>query len=72
MGFQWQLDSTYGMSSSKPTYYSRNWDLIIEETVDVNTTNAFGETPLYHACSANNVFAVKELKNSTLIEMHGI
>jgi ankyrin repeat protein len=36
--------------------------LIIEQTVDENTTNAFGETPLHHACSANNVFAVDELK----------
>jgi ankyrin repeat protein len=36
--------------------------LIIENADDVNTTNAFGETPLHRACSANNVFAVEELK----------
>ena len=36
--------------------------LIIEQTIYVNTPNAFGETPLHHACSANNVVAVKELR----------
>ena len=36
--------------------------LIIENTADVHTTNAFGETPLHHACSANNVLAVDALK----------
>ena len=41
--------------------------LIIENTVDVKTTNAFGETPLQNACSANNVFAVEELKKFSLI-----
>jgi ankyrin repeat protein len=35
--------------------------LIIEQTIDVNTRNAFGETPLHHACSANNVVAEEEL-----------
>ncbi len=35
---------------------------MIENTVDVNTTNALGETPLHHACPENNVFAVEELK----------
>jgi ankyrin repeat protein len=36
--------------------------LIFENAVDVNKTNAFGERPLHHACSANFVFAVEELK----------
>jgi len=36
--------------------------LIIENTANVNITNALGETPLHHACSKNNVFAVEELQ----------
>ena len=36
--------------------------LIIENTANVNITNALGETPLPRACSKNNVFAVEELQ----------
>jgi ankyrin repeat protein len=36
--------------------------LIIENTANMNITNALGETPLHHACSKNNVFAFEELQ----------